>query len=127
MIDRTAKFILSVLLLSLNLMFGGTTGKLAGTIKSALDNSPLVGANIIIENTDLGTAGDAFRFTLTSAFEGFNTPASFATFNRGIAARIALYQGDMSAASGYLVGSFMDMSNPLSGGPARYYINVCGL
>ena len=58
MIDRTAKFILSVLLLSLNLMFGGTTGKLAGTIKSALDNSPLVGANIIIENTDLGTATD---------------------------------------------------------------------
>ena len=58
MIDRTAKFILSILLLSLNLIFGGTTGKLAGTIKSALDNSPLVGANIIIENTDLGTASD---------------------------------------------------------------------
>ena len=58
MIDQTAKFILSIFLLCLNLMFGGTTGKLAGTIKSALDNSPLVGANIIIENTDLGTATD---------------------------------------------------------------------
>ena len=84
-------------------------------------------ANLLNEaNTDLGAAGDAFRFTLTSAFEGFNTPASFATFNRGIAARIALYQGDMSAASGYLSGSFMDMSNPLSGGPARYYANAAG-
>ena len=53
MINRIAKFILSVLLLTLNLMFGGTTGKLTGTIKSALDNSPLVGANIIIENIPL--------------------------------------------------------------------------
>ena len=84
-------------------------------------------ANLLNEaNTDLGAAGDAFRFTLTPAFEGFNTPASFATFNRGIAARIALYQGDMSAASGYLAGSFMDMSNPLSGGPSRYYANAAG-
>lgn len=84
-------------------------------------------ANLLNEaNTDLGAAGDAFRFTLTPAFEGFNTPASFATFNRGIAARIALYQGDMSAASGYLGDSFMDMSNPLSGGPSRYYANAAG-
>ena len=84
-------------------------------------------ANLLNEaNSDLASAGDAFRFTLTSAFAGFDTPASFATFNRGIAARIALYQGDMSGANGYLGSSFMDMSNPLSGGPARYYANAAG-
>ena len=36
----------------------GTTGKLSGTIKSKLDDSPLIGANIMIENTGLGTATD---------------------------------------------------------------------
>ena len=36
----------------------GTTGKLSGTIKSKLDESPLIGANIMIENTGLGTATD---------------------------------------------------------------------
>ena len=36
----------------------GTTGKLTGTIKSKVDDGPLIGANIIIENTDLGTSTD---------------------------------------------------------------------
>ena len=36
----------------------GTTGKLSGTIKSKVDESPLIGANIMIENTGLGTATD---------------------------------------------------------------------
>ena len=36
----------------------GTTGKLTGTIKSKIDDGPLIGANIIIENTDLGTSTD---------------------------------------------------------------------
>ena len=36
----------------------GITGKLSGTIKSKLDDIPLIGANIMIENTGLGTATD---------------------------------------------------------------------
>ena len=41
-----------------NSITAGTTGKLSGTIKSKLDESPLIGANIMIENTGLGTATD---------------------------------------------------------------------
>jgi hypothetical protein len=37
---------------------------------------------------DLAAGGSAFPFVLTSGFTGFDTPASFLKFNRGIAARI---------------------------------------
>ena len=37
---------------------------------------------------DLAAGGSTFPFTLTSGFAGFDTPASFLKFNRGIAARI---------------------------------------
>lgn len=77
-------------------------------------------------NTDLGNAGSSFRFELSSGFTGFDNPASFSTFNRGLAARIALYAGDMSGALNHLSNSFIDDSNPLSGGPARYYANAAG-
>ena len=36
--------------------FGGTTGKISGTVKDASTNDPLPGCNIIIEGTDLGAA-----------------------------------------------------------------------
>ncbi len=56
--NQTIKFVLYVSIIILNPIFGGTTGKLTGTITSELDNSPLIGANIIIENTNLGTPTD---------------------------------------------------------------------
>jgi hypothetical protein len=37
---------------------------------------------------DLQAGGTAFPFALTSGFAGFNTPATFLKFNRGIAARV---------------------------------------
>lgn len=40
---------------------------------------------------DLAAGGTAFPFTLHSGFTGFNTPATFARFNRAIAARAAAY------------------------------------
>lgn len=39
-------------------MFAGITGKLAGTIKDAQTGEPLIGANIILEGTDLGTSSN---------------------------------------------------------------------
>lgn len=42
------------------------------------------------------------------------------TFNKGLAARIALYQGNNAALS-YLSNSFMDMAGDLNVGPARFY------
>jgi hypothetical protein len=59
-------------------------------------------------NTDLGNGGDAFPFPLPSGFAGFDDPASFATFNRAIRARVAAYTKDYATASTALAASFLD-------------------
>jgi hypothetical protein len=41
---------------------------------------------------DLSGGGDAFPFLLSEGFSGFDTPATFLTFNRAIRARVAAYQ-----------------------------------
>jgi len=69
----------------------------------------------------LENAGDAFPFNLSAAMAGFDTPPSFLAFNRGLAARIALYQGNKAAALTNLSASFMDMAGDLNAGPARFY------
>ena len=48
--------------------------------------------------SDLNSAGSAFSFSLSSGFDGFDTPAAFALFNRGLRARVAVHQNDWSAA-----------------------------
>ncbi len=79
--------------------------------------------------SDLNAAGPEFGFTLTSAFSGFDTPATFAQVNRAIAARVALYAEDYSAAATALNGSFMDMavdagtSDKMFAGPVHVYGN----
>lgn len=48
--------------------------------------------------TNLEEAGSDFSFTLSSGFDGFNTPETFVHFNRGLRARVAVLQDDWSAA-----------------------------
>jgi len=48
--------------------------------------------------SDLNSAGSAFSFSLSGGFDGFDTPAAFALFNRGLRARVAVHQSDWSAA-----------------------------
>ena len=48
--------------------------------------------------SNLNSAGSAFSFSLSSGFDGFDTPAAFALFNRGLRARVAVHQDDWSAA-----------------------------
>ena len=48
--------------------------------------------------SNLNSAGSAFSFSLSSGFDGFDTPATFALFNRGLRARVAVHQDDWSAA-----------------------------
>jgi len=48
--------------------------------------------------SNLQSAESSFSFTLSSGFDSFNTPATFAHFNRGLRARIAVLQDDWSAA-----------------------------
>ena len=47
---------------------------------------------------NLASAGDAFTFTLSSGFDGFNTPETFAHFNRGLMARVSVLQDKWSQA-----------------------------
>ncbi|GAA4375430.1 RagB/SusD family nutrient uptake outer membrane protein [Hymenobacter koreensis] len=55
---------------------------------------------------DLDQAGATFGFPLSAGFAGFNTPATFKRFNRGLAARVALYQRDYAGARTALATSF---------------------
>ena len=41
-----------------SLLFGGSTGKIAGTVKDAKTGEPLIGANILVEGTSMGAASD---------------------------------------------------------------------
>ena len=70
---------------------------------------------------ELANAGSAFAFTLSSGFAGFNTPATFRQFVNGLAARIAIYQGNKAAAAAFLGNSFLDVSGDLYAGPYRPY------
>jgi hypothetical protein len=79
--------------------------------------------------SDLNAAGSSFSFTFTSAFADFDTPARMAELNRAIAARVALYAEDYTAARSALSASFMDMdvdettSDKMFIGPVHVYGN----
>jgi hypothetical protein len=72
-------------------------------------------------NSNLSSAGSTFDFPISAGFEGFNTPSTFAEFNRAIAARTALHQGNMSQVLSLLGSTFMDMSGDLWTGPAHIF------
>ncbi|MBD2768224.1 RagB/SusD family nutrient uptake outer membrane protein [Hymenobacter sp. BT664] len=67
--------------------------------------------------TELGQAGTDFSFPLSNGYAGFDTPASFLRFNRAIAARVALYQGDNAGALTALSASFYSPTASLTLGP----------
>jgi hypothetical protein len=66
--------------------------------------------------TELLAGGLAFPFPLPPGFTGFNTPASFTTFNRGLRARVAVYRGDFAAAQTALAESFINAPGGLDVG-----------
>lgn len=69
-------------------------------------------ANLLNEaNTHLSNAGGSFPFALSSGFNGFDTPGTFAQFNRALAARVAVYRSEFSDALTYLDGSFLTLDN----------------
>jgi hypothetical protein len=72
-------------------------------------------------NTDLAAAGSSFAFPLSGGFTGFNTPATFARFNRALAARVALYQGDFAGTLTALNASFYDRAGSLTLGPKMVF------
>ena len=70
---------------------------------------------------DLNSAGSAFSFSLSTGFAGFDTPATFAQFNRAIRARVAVYMDDWSVALTALDNSFMDPAGDMSHGVHHVY------
>ncbi|WP_224488405.1 RagB/SusD family nutrient uptake outer membrane protein [Robertkochia flava] len=69
---------------------------------------------------DLNAAGSEFPFTL-GGFEGFNSPATFAQFNRGIAGMAAVYDGDGQAALSALGNSYLDLNGAFENGPKHVF------
>lgn len=76
--------------------------------------------------SDLAAAGDAFLFPLSSGFTGFDTPETFRKFNRGLAARVKLYQEDYAGALTALGESFLDLAGTLSTGVYSVYSTGAG-
>lgn len=71
--------------------------------------------------SSLGGAGSAFSFTLSSGFEGFDTPSTFSQFNRAIAARVAVYDDRWQDALDALDDSFLDEAGDLDLGVYHVY------
>jgi len=77
-------------------------------------------------NTQLSNAGSEFPFSLSSGFEGFNTPETFAQFNRALAARVAIYREEWGSVAGLLADSFFDPSGDLTVGPKHSFSTASG-
>ncbi len=71
--------------------------------------------------TNLANSSSEFDFSISSGFAGFDTPDSFIAFNRAVAARVALYQGNMSEVRNLLNASFFDINGDLNNGPAHVF------
>lgn len=65
---------------------------------------------------NLANAGSSFDYAMSSGFESFDTPSTFAQFNRAIAARVALYQGNMAEVRSLLNASFFDIGGDMNMG-----------
>jgi starch-binding outer membrane protein, SusD/RagB family len=72
-------------------------------------------------HTHLTSAGTEFKFSLSSGFAGFDTPATFAQFNRAIKARVEIYRGNKANALTALAASFMSLAGNLDNGPSHSY------
>jgi hypothetical protein len=71
-------------------------------------------------------ASASFPFALASGFAGFDTPATFATFNRAIKARVDVYTDDYDQALTDLGDSFLDESASLDLGVYDSYGSGAG-
>jgi hypothetical protein len=75
--------------------------------------------------SDLNAAGSTFAFSL-AGFGGFDTPSSFAEFNRATAATAALYAGDKNASLSALNASYFNLNGDLSIGPKHVFSTSSG-
>ncbi len=83
------------------------------------DPAPIVAKDAVLTNIDrllneaaghLTAGGASFPFQLSSGFAGFDTPADFREFTRGLQARLNAYQQDWAGVITALGESFIDDS-----------------
>jgi starch-binding outer membrane protein, SusD/RagB family len=84
-------------------------------------------------NTELGAGGTAFPFNFVPGYTGFTTPAAFATFNRGLAAKILVHRATFNGcttcwaqASTAINASFINPTGSLSTGVYYGYTGAAG-
>ncbi len=118
--------------LLLNLNYTDTNGirtdvanEVLGPIVGRSESLAFIASQLDAALTDLNAAS-SFNFHLTSGFNGFNNPASFAKFNRGLRARVAAYQGDWQGVLNALNGSFIDAAGAMSLGVYHVYTTGAG-
>ena len=75
---------------------------------------------------DLNAAGEEFLFALSSGFTGFTTPKTFNQFNRGLAARVAIYQNNYTEALNLIGDSFFDLNGDFGNGVFYSYSTSSG-
>jgi len=69
----------------------------------------------------LQDAGNSFSFVLSAGFGDFDSPSTFAQFNRALRARVAVYMNDWSTALTALDNSFLDENGDLDMGVYHIY------
>jgi starch-binding outer membrane protein, SusD/RagB family len=72
----------------------------------------------------LNGAGTSFPFNLTTGWSGFNDVTGFKKFNRGIAAKVAMYLKDWPGMITALSASFLDPNGSLTTGPVMTFSTV---
>lgn len=92
-----------------------------GPIVSAQEALTFVRGLLDEANSNLSSAGSSFEFSLSSGFNGFDSPSSFAEFNRAVAGMAAVYDGDGSSALTALNNSFLDLNGDLNVGPKHIF------
>jgi hypothetical protein len=92
-----------------------------GALLSKEDAYAQIAALLDDAAADLQNAGSAFSFSLSSGFDGFNTPAGFLQFNRALRARVAAYRGNFDAVLTALDDSFVDETADLGLGVYHVY------
>ena len=76
--------------------------------------------------TALNAGGTSFPFDVSPGFALFDTPATFAEFNRALKARVEAYRGNYATVLTSLGGSFLNTSSPLSDGAYHSYSTGSG-
>ena len=70
--------------------------------------------------------GSEFSFDLSAGFDGFDSPETFAEFNRALAAKVALYDEEYQEALNILPQSFFELRGDIYEGPEHVFSTSSG-